>query len=61
MSEYKHVSVLLTPTIELLAPAPGAVIVDGTVGLGGHSEAILQRIRPDGILFGIDRDRNRCV
>ena len=58
MSEYKHISVLLAPTIELLAPAPGAIMVDGTVGLGGHSEAILQRIRPDGILFGIDRDRN---
>ncbi len=58
MNEYKHVPVLLEQTIALLSPAPGQIIVDGTVGLGGHSEHILQRIRPNGLLIGIDRDKN---
>lgn len=52
-----HVPVLLSRTLELLAPAlsqPG-VVVDGTLGLGGHSEAILATF-PDVTLVGIDRD-----
>src|SRR4051812_36863636 len=56
----RHVPVLLDRIVELLAPAlarPGAVIVDGTLGLGGHSEAILQRI-PGCRLLGIDRDQH---
>jgi 16S rRNA (cytosine1402-N4)-methyltransferase len=55
-----HVPVLLDRCIELLAPAltaPGAVVVDATLGLGGHSEALLERF--DRIqLVGLDRDRN---
>jgi len=58
MSEYTHIPVLLEQTIALLAPAPGQIMVDGTVGLGGHSEYILHRIRPNGLLIGIDRDKN---
>lgn len=42
--------------IEALEPAPGKVIVDCTVGLGGHAEAILDKIIPGGKLIGIDRD-----
>ena len=41
-----HVPVLLARTLELLAPAveaPGAVVVDATLGLGGHSAALLER------------------
>ena len=41
-----HIPVLLDRTIELLAPAlerPGAVLVDATLGLGGHAEAFLER------------------
>jgi 16S rRNA (cytosine1402-N4)-methyltransferase len=34
-----------------------AVIVDATLGLGGHARAILEKIRPGGLLIGIDRDR----
>jgi 16S rRNA (cytosine1402-N4)-methyltransferase len=52
------VPVLLDRVLALLAPAlgsPGAVVVDGTVGLGGHSEAMLTRF--DGLrLIGLDRD-----
>ena len=41
-----HTPVLLERCIELLAPAltrPGAVVVDATEGMGGHSEALLER------------------
>ncbi|GAA1961422.1 16S rRNA (cytosine(1402)-N(4))-methyltransferase RsmH [Nocardioides panacihumi] len=54
----RHVPVLLDRIVELLAPAltrEGAVVVDATLGLGGHSEAILERI-PTCRLVGIDRD-----
>ncbi len=42
--------------MEFLAPEPGDVIVDATVGSGGHASAILDRIKPGGKLVGIDRD-----
>lgn len=54
----RHVPVLRDRCVELLAPAlavPGAVVVDATVGLGGHSEAILTGC-PEARLVGIDRD-----
>jgi 16S rRNA (cytosine1402-N4)-methyltransferase len=47
--------VLLRETIELLAAERGGLFVDCTVGLGGHSEAILQA-SPDARVLGIDRD-----
>ncbi|MCA1782966.1 MAG: 16S rRNA (cytosine(1402)-N(4))-methyltransferase RsmH [Dermatophilaceae bacterium] len=56
----RHVPVLLARCVDLLAPAaqhPGAVIVDGTLGLGGHSEALL-RACPEARLIGIDRDQD---
>ncbi len=53
-----HTPVMLERCVELLAPAltrPGAVLVDATEGMGGHSEALLERF--DGIrLIGLDRD-----
>ncbi|MDQ1730028.1 MAG: rRNA (cytosine1402-N4)-methyltransferase [Pseudonocardiales bacterium] len=54
-----HVPVLLDRTLELLAPAiaePGAVMIDATLGLGGHSEAALMA-HPRLRLVGLDRDR----
>src|SRR6195952_30745 len=53
-----HTPVMLEPTIELLAPAlqrPGAVLVDATLGLGGHAEAFLERF-PELVFVGLDRD-----
>ena len=53
-----HTPVLLARTVELLAPAltsAGAVLVDATLGLGGHAEAFLTRF-PELVLVGIDRD-----
>jgi 16S rRNA (cytosine1402-N4)-methyltransferase len=51
-----HKPVLLRETIDLLAPRPGGVYVDGTLGAGGHAAEILKRSAPDGILIGLDQD-----
>jgi 16S rRNA (cytosine1402-N4)-methyltransferase len=53
-----HTPVFLERTIDLLAPAisrPGAVVVDATLGMGGHAEALLTRF-PELTLVGLDRD-----
>jgi 16S rRNA (cytosine1402-N4)-methyltransferase len=52
----EHVPVLVDEVLSYLAPRPGAVIVDATLGDGGHAEAILRRIAPAGRLVGLDRD-----
>lgn len=51
-----HRPVLLRETIELLEPRRGGLFVDCTLGLGGHSEAILEA-SDDARVIGIDRDR----
>jgi len=51
-----HFPVLLTQTLDVLSPQPNQTIVDCTVGLGGHAEAILERLKPHGRLIGIDMD-----
>lgn len=51
-----HVTVLRKAAVDLLACSPGDVVVDGTVGGGGHAELILERIGPTGRLIGIDWD-----
>ena len=53
---FHHIPVLFNETIELLDCKPGDLVVDGTLGGGGHAEAILERILPGGTLIGIDRD-----
>ena len=50
-----HTPVLCSEVVRLLAPRPAGVIVDGTVGLGGHAEALLEA-EPTVRLIGIDRD-----
>jgi 16S rRNA (cytosine1402-N4)-methyltransferase len=58
MSSPQHVPVLLDRVVALLEPAlqeDGAVLVDATLGLGGHTEAILERC-PRATVVGIDRD-----
>ena len=57
MSTY-HIPVLMDQTLDALQLRPGRVIIDGTVGGGGHAQAILQRILPGGTLIGFDRDRD---
>jgi 16S rRNA (cytosine1402-N4)-methyltransferase len=51
-----HEPVLLREVIDLLAPRPGSTVVDVTLGAGGHTEALLEAIGPDGRVVGIDRD-----
>jgi len=51
-----HVSVLLSTVVELLAPAGRRLLVDCTVGLGGHAEALLDAAGTDARLIGIDLD-----
>jgi len=51
-----HIPVLLRETLELLAPAAGAVVLDGTAGAGGHAEEIARRIGPGGLLVCADAD-----
>jgi len=58
MSGPRHVPVLLDRVVALLAPAlghEGAVLVDATLGLGGHSEAVLSLLEPVRVI-GVDRD-----
>lgn len=47
---------MLNECLALLAVQPGGFVIDGTVGDGGHAEAILQRSAPSGRLLGLDRD-----
>jgi 16S rRNA (cytosine1402-N4)-methyltransferase len=59
-AEDRHVPVLRDRILELLAPAlqePGSVMVDATLGMGGHSEAVLEQC-PGARVVGIDRDRD---
>jgi 16S rRNA (cytosine1402-N4)-methyltransferase len=57
----QHVSVLLERCIELLSPAiersTNPVVVDATLGLGGHTEALLKKF-PNLIVIGVDRDKD---
>jgi 16S rRNA (cytosine1402-N4)-methyltransferase len=54
--ETRHIPVLLDEVLEALAPKPGQVVVDCTLGLGGHSAALLERVMPGGKLISIDFD-----
>ena len=53
-----HQPVMLSETIEALAieKNPDGIYLDGTFGRGGHSQAILSRLSPQGRLICIDKD-----
>lgn len=52
----QHVPVMLDEVLAFLQPRPGGLYIDGTVGGGGHTAAILARSAPDGRVLGIDTD-----
>ena len=54
--ETQHVPVMLEEVLKYLQPEPGGHYIDGTLGGGGHTEAILERSAPDGKVLGIDTD-----
>lgn len=56
-----HLPVLLRETLAILELRDGLVVVDGTVGAGGHARAIVQAIGPSGCLVGLDRDSEILV
>lgn len=51
-----HRPVMLSEVMEKVFTSPHGAYVDGTIGTGGHSEAICRRISPQGLLIGLDRD-----
>jgi len=52
-----HIPVMIREVVDSLRCRAGAIYVDCTVGGGGHAEEILRNTAPDGLLIGIDRDR----
>ena len=56
-----HIPVLYHEIIQALAPHPGGLYIDGTVGAGGHAWGILEASSPDGKLLGIDLDNQALV
>ena len=51
-----HVPVLLDEVLEWLNPQPGMILVDGTLGAGGHTRALAGRVSPGGEVLAFDRD-----
>ena len=51
-----HRSICIEEILQLLAPQPGEVGLDATLGFGGHAQELLAKVLPGGRLFGIDVD-----
>ena len=51
-----HRPIMVAEILEILAPKPGEVAVDCTLGYGGHAQEILSRLQPNGKLLGLDAD-----
>jgi len=56
MSRFQHIPVLAEEVIKWLDPQPNDILVDATVGLGGHARQLAERLSPKGRLIGIDQD-----
>ncbi len=56
MSALTHTPVLLNSVLSLSDPQPGEIVLDVTLGLGGHAAAFLERIGRDGRFIGLDAD-----
>ena len=53
-----HRQVLLKEILEIFDPKPGQLFIDGTANGGGHTFAILDKIKPNGKILAIDKDRD---
>lgn len=56
MAEFTHYTVMKKEAVDIMNPEPGKIYVDCTLGGGGHSEYILQKISPSGRLIAFDID-----
>ncbi len=56
-ANWQHEPVLFGEVLQALRPQPGGRYVDATLGLGGHTRALLEACAPDGSVLGIDRDQ----
>ena len=56
-AEFLHQTVLLHETIDLLQVHSGGIYVDGTMGGGGHTRALLEASAPDGLVIAVDQDQ----
>ena len=56
MQQTVHVPVMLREVLEALDPQPGQKFLDGTLGGGGHTKAMAERVAPDGVVVSLDRD-----
>lgn len=56
--QYHHVSVMPVQAVEYLNCRPGKIYADCTLGGAGHAQRILEQITPDGLLIGIDQDKD---
>lgn len=54
--DFKHISAMPREVMAYLDPKPGGTYIDGTLGGGGHSAMIIDRIMPDGRFVGVDQD-----
>lgn len=52
----QHVPVLLDEIVHWLEPRPGQTLVDGTLGGGGHTRALAERVGREGLVIALDRD-----
>ena len=53
---FSHTPIMVSDVLELMKPERGGIFVDGTLGGGGHAQAVLERLGDRGMLCGIDRD-----
>ena len=51
-----HRPICVDEIIEVLNPQPGSIVLDATLGFGGHASALLERVLPSGRLIGLDQD-----
>jgi 16S rRNA (cytosine1402-N4)-methyltransferase len=59
--EIRHKPVLPAEVLAALRPRPGQTVIDCTLGLGGHSKLLLQRITPGGLLIATDFDQQNIA